>query len=48
MVIENKVGASESNQQLSKYRERVQNQYPEKKFCGVFLTPDGYAVRCLA
>ncbi len=42
MVIENKVGASESNQQLSKYRERVQNQYPEKKFCGVFLTPDGY------
>lgn len=42
LVIENKIGASESSNQLLKYRERVKQQYPEEKFCGVFLTADGY------
>lgn len=42
MVIENKVGASESDGQLLRYRELVKQQYPEETFCGVFLTADGY------
>ena len=42
MVIENKIGSSESSGQLSKYRERVKRRYPEETFCGVFLTAEGY------
>lgn len=42
LVVENKVGASESADQLLKYREKVKQQYPEEKFCGVFLTAEGY------
>lgn len=42
-VIENKVDASESNNQLTKYRESAKARYPEYKFMGSFLTPDGYA-----
>ncbi len=42
LVIENKIGASESVDQLRTYRERVKSQYPEETFCGVFLTAEGY------
>jgi len=42
LVVENKIGSSESSNQLSKYRERVKQQYSEEKFCGVFLTAAGY------
>ena len=42
IVVENKVDSGESLDQLMKYRDRVKLQYPEKKFCGIFLTADGY------
>lgn len=41
-VIENKVDASESADQLITYRERAQQRHPEYSFMGCFLTPDGY------
>lgn len=41
-VIENKVGASESDKQLATYRERAQARHAEYQFMGCFLTPDGY------
>ncbi len=41
-VIENKVDASERDQQLSDYRSRAVARYPGAKFVGAFLTPDGY------
>ncbi|GAB1843317.1 hypothetical protein MyNCGM152_40810 [Achromobacter xylosoxidans] len=41
-VIENKVGAAESEAQLETYRERAQERYGQYRFLGCFLTPDGY------
>ena len=41
-VIENKIGATESTEQLSTYRSRAISRYPELRFLGCFLTPDGY------
>ncbi|MFY3455545.1 PD-(D/E)XK nuclease family protein [Achromobacter xylosoxidans] len=41
-VIENKVGAAESEAQLVTYRKRAQERYGEYRFLGCFLTPDGY------
>jgi len=41
-VIENKVGAAESEAQLETYRKRAQERYGEYRFLGCFLTPDGY------
>ncbi len=42
LVIENKIGASESVEQLRTYRERAEARY-EHRFFGVFLTVDGVA-----
>lgn len=42
-VIENKVGASESESQLKTYRERALARHAEYQFMGCFLTPDGYS-----
>ncbi len=41
-VIENKVGASESDKQLATYRDRALARHAEYHFMGCFLTPDGY------
>lgn len=41
-VIENKIGATESTEQLATYRTRATSRYPELRFLGCFLTPDGY------
>lgn len=41
-VIENKVDAAQSEDQLKKYRLRAQALYPGFRFMGCFLTPDGY------
>ncbi len=40
-VIENKVRAGEREDQLSNYRERVEQRYQTHRFLGIFLTPDG-------
>lgn len=42
-VIENKIGSLERQDQLKDYRERVEAHYPNYKFLGCFLTPDGYS-----
>lgn len=42
-VVENKVGASESESQLRTYRERAQERHAEYQFMGCFLTPEGYS-----
>ncbi|WP_119157765.1 PD-(D/E)XK nuclease family protein [Caldimonas tepidiphila] len=42
-VIENKIGAAESDDQLTNYRQLAQSRYPDYRFMGTFLTPDGYA-----
>jgi hypothetical protein len=41
-VIENKIDASESSNQLMNYRKNAETRHPEYKFMGSFLTPDGY------
>ena len=41
-VIENKVGAAESELQLETYRKRALERYGEYEFLGCFLTPTGY------
>lgn len=41
-VIENKVDSHESENQLKNYKERANYRYPDRKFLGSFLTPDGY------
>jgi hypothetical protein len=41
VVIENKIGASESNNQLQRYRQVIENNYPNHKKVFVFLTPSG-------
>ena len=43
IVIELKIGARESSHQLSKYHERIMEEYPTEKWehCFIFLTPDG-------
>lgn len=41
-VIENKVDAAEGDGQLKRYRELASKKYPDYKFMGSFLTPDGY------
>ncbi len=40
-VIENKVDASERDQQLADYRITAATRYPGTRFLGAFLTPDG-------
>lgn len=42
LVIENKVGAAESEAQLETYRKRAMERYGEHEFLGCFLTPTGY------
>ena len=42
LVIENKIGAIEGDQQLKKYKDAAIDRYKDYKFMGVFLTPDGY------
>lgn len=41
IVIENKVKASEYQNQLRNYRELAMQQYPDENFFGIFLTMDG-------
>lgn len=41
-VIENKVDATESDEQLSKYRKLAIARYRDYQFMGTFLTPSGY------
>lgn len=41
-VIENKIDAAESADQLQKYRERALSRYQNYRFMGTFLTPSGY------
>ncbi len=41
-VVENKIDAPESDSQLNAYRNRAAQRYPNLKFMGTFLTPDGY------
>ncbi|KIM03976.1 MAG: hypothetical protein KN64_09660 [Sulfurovum sp. AS07-7] len=40
-VIENKVGAQESKEQLAKYREIAEEEFRDYKRFGIFLTADG-------
>jgi hypothetical protein len=42
LVIENKIDASESEDQLARYRKQAAGRYCGLKFLGCFLTPDGY------
>lgn len=41
-VIENKIDATESAEQLQKYRQRAMFRYKDYRFMGTFLTPTGY------
>lgn len=41
VVIENKIGATESNNQLQRYQQVIENNYPNHKKVFVFLTPSG-------
>ncbi|MES2321870.1 MAG: PD-(D/E)XK nuclease family protein [Pseudomonadota bacterium] len=41
-AIENKIRATEGIDQLQRYRETAERRYPDHKFVGCFLTPDGY------
>ncbi|MDE1947090.1 MAG: PD-(D/E)XK nuclease family protein [Burkholderiales bacterium] len=41
-VIENKIDAAESDEQLSKYRQLAISRYRDHRFMGTFLTPSGY------
>lgn len=41
-VIENKIDAAESADQLQKYRKRALSRYQDYRFMGTFLTPTGY------
>lgn len=41
IAIENKVGSHEHNNQLNRYREILEQEYPEYSRLCVFLTPDG-------
>lgn len=41
IVIENKVGASESEDQLKKYRDSVEDEFADYRKLFIFLTPDG-------
>jgi hypothetical protein len=41
-VIENKIDAAESDEQLSKYRQLAIARYRDYRFMGTFLTPSGY------
>lgn len=41
-VIENKIDASERQNQLSDYRALIGRSYPSCRFFGCFLSPDGY------
>lgn len=41
-VIENKIDAAESPEQLHKYRQLALSRYKDYHFMGVFLTPTGY------
>ncbi|MBL8360770.1 MAG: PD-(D/E)XK nuclease family protein [Rubrivivax sp.] len=41
-VIENKIEAAESTEQLQKYRARALSRYQDYRFMGTFLTPTGY------
>lgn len=40
-VIENKIDASERQDQLSDYRSEVERRYVDYRFMGLFLTPEG-------
>lgn len=41
VIIENKVGASEHSEQLDRYHQTVEQNYPGYSIIGVFLTPEG-------
>lgn len=41
VVIENKIGATESNNQLQRYQHLIESNYPDHKKVFVFLTPSG-------
>ncbi|MCX7207748.1 MAG: PD-(D/E)XK nuclease family protein [Proteobacteria bacterium] len=43
LVVENKIDASESEEQLAGYRDKAVARYSALKFLGCFLTRDGYA-----
>ena len=42
-VIENKIDASEGDEQLINYKIKANKKYPGYKFVGLFLTPSGYS-----
>jgi hypothetical protein len=42
LVVENKIGAAESEEQLARYRQLAEQRYPSLKFVGCFLTSEGY------
>jgi hypothetical protein len=42
VMVENKIGARESDEQLAGYREVAQKTYPDYEILGCFLTPEGY------
>ena len=41
IVIENKIDATEHSNQLQRYRETVEREFPGWDFAGIYLTPDG-------
>ncbi len=41
VIVENKIGAGEHGDQLSRYYEAVREEYPEHKILALYLTPDG-------
>lgn len=41
IVIENKIGTTEHSAQLQRYRSVVMREFPDWRFAGIFLTPDG-------
>ena len=43
LVIENKIDASEGDEQLNNYKNKANKKYPGYKFVGLFLTPSGYS-----
>ena len=41
VVIENKVGSTQHDNQLARYRKIIASKYPAERFIGVYLTPTG-------
>lgn len=41
VVIENKIGTTEHDDQLARYRDLVARTYPKHAFLGLYLTPEG-------